>query len=140
IFTFGSGAPVSFNDARGTLNRAGRSNRQTAVTSLTKEEIKAMIGIYRTPNGIFFLPPAALGRNPDGTINTAVGGTGRGANGFGSPTFPGQVFFNNAPGTTSSLERFIVNGPNYYNLDLSLAKSFRIGERVSFRVEGSAFN
>jgi hypothetical protein len=140
IFTLGSGAPVSFNDARGTLNRAGRSNRQTALTSLTKAQLQSMVGIYTTPNGVFFLPPAVLGRNADGSINTSIGGTGRGANGFGSPTFDGQVFFNNPPGTTSSLERFIVNGPRYYNLDLSLAKTFRLGERYSFRVEGSAFN
>ncbi|MGI8811406.1 MAG: carboxypeptidase regulatory-like domain-containing protein [Pyrinomonadaceae bacterium] len=140
IVQIGSGAPVTFTDARGTLNRAGRSSRQTAVTSLTKQELKALVGIYTTPNGIFFLPPAVLGRNPDGTINTAIGGTGRGANGFGSATFTGQMFFNNAPGTTSGLERNVVNGPRFYNLDMTLAKQIKFGERYSFRVEASMFN
>ena len=140
ILQIGSGAPVTFTDIRGTLNRAGRSNRQTAVTALTKDELKKLVGVYRTPNGVFFLPPEVLGRNPDGTINTAIGGTGRGANGFGTPAFQGQVFFNNAPGTTSGLERNIVNGPTYYSLDLTLAKQITFGERYSFRVEGSAFN
>ena len=140
IVTIGSGAPISFNDVRGTLNRAGRSNRQTAVTSLTKDELRDLIGIYRTPNGIFYLPPAVLGRNADGSINTAIGGTGRGANGFGSPTFQGQIFFNNAPGQTSSLERQILNGPTYYNFDVSLAKRITFGERYTFQVEANAFN
>jgi hypothetical protein len=136
----GSGAPISFNDPRGTLNRVARAARQTARTNLTKDELKKLVGIYRTPNGIFFLPPEVLGRNPDGSINTAIGGTGRGANGFGSPVFPGQVFFNNPPGETSSLERQIVNGPSYQILNLSLAKRFRFSERYSFQAEINAFN
>jgi hypothetical protein len=140
ILQIGSGAPVSFNDVRGTLNRVGRSNRQTAVTSLTKAELKKLVGIYRTPNGTFFLPPAILGRNPDGTINTAIGGTGRGANGFGSPTFTGQIFFNNAPGTTSGLERNIVSGPSFLTLDMSLARRISFGERYSIQIQADAFN
>jgi hypothetical protein len=140
IVQIGSGNPISFNDIRGTLNRAGRSNRQTAVTNLTKDELRDLIGVYRTPNGTFYLPPSVLGRNDDGTINTAIGGTGRGANGFGSPNFTGQVFFNNAPGQTSGLERQILNGPMYYTVDLSLAKRITFGERYSFQVEANAFN
>jgi hypothetical protein len=138
----GSGAPISFNDPRGTLNRStgGRSARQTARTNLTKDELKDLVGIYRTPNGVFFLPPEVLGRNPDGTVNTAIGGTGRGANGFGAPTFQGQVFFNNAPGETGNLERQIVNGPSYQILNLSLAKRFNFGERYSIQTEINAFN
>lgn len=135
-----SGAPVSFNDPRGTLNRGGRSARQTALTNLTKEELKNLVGTYRTPNGIFFLPPELLGRNADGSLNTAVGGTGRGANGFGSPTFDGQVFFNNAPGQTSGLERNIVTGPSYQIVNLSLAKRIQLTERYNFQVEINAFN
>ena len=136
----GSGAPISFNDPRGTLNRVGRSPRQTARTNLTKDQLKDLVGIYRTPNGIFFLPPEVLGRNPDGSFNTAIGGQGRGANGFGTPAFPGQVFFNNPPGETSSLERQIVNGPSYQIVNLSLAKRFIFSERYSFQAEISAFN
>ncbi len=37
ILQIGSGSPITFVDARGTLNRAGRSNRQTALTNLTKK-------------------------------------------------------------------------------------------------------
>jgi hypothetical protein len=140
ILQIGSGAPLTILDPRGTFNRVGRSARQTALTNLTKEELKNLVGIYRTPNGVFFLPPEVLGRNPDGTINTAAGGTGRGANGFASPTFTGQRFFNNAPGQTSSLERAIFNGPTRYNLDLSLIKRFYIGEKLNIQLQGDLFN
>lgn len=140
ILQMGSGAPISITDVRGTLNRAGRSSRQTALTSLNKEQLKDLLGIYRTPNGIYYINPTALGRNADGTINTAIGGTGRGSNGFGQPAFQGQVFFNNAPGQTSGLERNFINGPAFYNLDLTLAKQITFGERYSFRIEASGFN
>ena len=120
--------------------RAGRSGRQTALTNLTARELQSLVGIYRTPNGIFFLPPEVLGRNPDGTLNAAAGGTGRGANGFDTPTFPGQIFFNNAPGQTSGLSRAIVTGPTTYILDLSLIKRFRFGERFTVQVQGDLFN
>lgn len=140
ILQIGSGAPITITDVRGTFNRVGRSGRQTAVTNLTKGELKKLAGVYRTPNGIFILPPELLGRNPDGTINTAIGGSGRGANGFGTATFTGQRFFNNAPGQTSGLERAIFNGPTRYNLDLSLIKRFVISEKYTVQLQGDLFN
>lgn len=140
IVSIGSGAPITITDPRGTLNRAARAARQTAVTNLTAQQLKDLAGVYRTPNGIFFLPPEVLGRNPDGTINAAAGGTGRGANGFGSPTFAGQIFFNNLPGTTSGLQRAILTGPTRYNVDLTFIKRFAVTERINLQVQADMFN
>jgi hypothetical protein len=138
IIRWASGAPITITDARGTLNRVGRSARQTALTSLSKAELKKLAGVFKTPNGVFFLDPSVLGRNPDGTLK--AGSTGRGANGFGSTAFSGQVFFNNAPGQTSGLERAIFNGPTTFNWDMSLIKSFRITENAKFRIQADGFN
>ncbi len=138
IIRWATGAPITITDARGTLNRAGRSGRQTALTSLSKSELKKFAGIFKTPNGVFFLNPSVLGRNPDGTL--ATGNTGRGANGFGSTPFSGQIFFNNAPGQTSGLERAIFNGPTTFNWDVSLIKSFKITENTKFRIQADGFN
>jgi len=139
IVQIGSGAPITVTDPIGTLNRSGRSGRQTAVTALTAAELRNLAGIYRTPNGIFFLPPEVLGRNPDGTINSSIGGTGRGSNGLGT-NFRGQVFFNNTPGTTSSLGRAVFSGPTSYNLDLALIKRFVIGEKLTLQLQADLFN
>ena len=136
IVTVSSGAPISLFDPRGTYNRAGRSARQTAVTSLTKDQIKDLFGVYKLeagnprglPAGIYFI-------NPD-VINT----TGRAAEGFGTTPFAGQVFFNNAPGQTSGLERAFINGPWFTNVDATLAKNFRIKEGVRFQLRLEAFN
>lgn len=140
IIRWASGAPITITDSRGTLNRAGRSARQTALTSLSKSELKKLVGVFKTPNGTYFINPTALGRNADGTINTAGGGTGRGANGFGTATFQGQVFFNNAPGQTSGLERAFLNGPSNFNWDASLVKNISFTERTNLQLRVEAFN
>lgn len=120
---------ITIVDARGTLNRAGRSGRQTPQTSLTKDQIKDLIGIFKRPDGVFFINPSVI--NP---------ATGRGAEGFGQPAFPGQVFFNNAPGQTGSLERAFINGPIFFNWDAGIFKNFKITERARFQFRAELFN
>ncbi|MDX6530061.1 MAG: hypothetical protein QOH41_2351 [Blastocatellia bacterium] len=137
IVRVSTGAPVSLVDARGTLNRAARSGRQTAQTNLTTAQIKALAGVFRTPNGIFFINPTAANRNADGSITGTQ--TGRAANGFAT-TFAGQVFFNDDPGTTSGLERAFLNGPRVFTLDSSILKRIRINERMSVQLRGEFFN
>ncbi|MGI8468275.1 MAG: carboxypeptidase regulatory-like domain-containing protein [Pyrinomonadaceae bacterium] len=140
ILQIGSGAPITIVDPNGTLNRSGRSGRQTAVTSLTGNQIKNLVGVFKTANGVFFINPTALGRNADGSVNTAIGGTGRGSNGLSSAPFTGQVFFNNTPGTTSGLGRAIFNGPTFYNLDMTVIKRFVVGEKLTFQLQADFFN
>lgn len=144
IIRIGSGAPITFTDARGTFNRAGRSGRQTALTNLTKAELKKLVGVFRTPCGIFFVNPAVININQfnlySGNCSAInAGGTGRASNVAQQP-FAGQVFFNNGPGQTSGLERAVVNGPWTFNLDLSLFKTFSFGEKMKFQVRGEMFN
>ena len=80
------------------------------------------------PAGIYYINPSV--------INT----TGRAAEGFGTTAFSGQVFFNNAPGQTSGLERAFIDGPWFTNVDATLAKSFRIKENMRFQLRLEAFN
>jgi hypothetical protein len=129
IVQIATGAPITIIDARGTLNRVGRSGRQTATTSLSKDQIKDLIGIFKTPRGVFFINPSVI--DPV---------TGAAANGFGSPAFAGQVFFNAAPGQTGNLERSFINGPLYVNWDASLIKRIAVTERVNFQLRFEAFN
>jgi hypothetical protein len=129
IVRLASGAPLTIVDPRGSLNRAARSGRQTPQTSLTKDEIKKLIGVFRTPNGVYFINPSVI--NP---------ATGRAAEGYGTTPFAGQVFFNNAPGQTGSLERAFINGPVYINWDASLIKNVQVNERLRFQLRAEVFN
>jgi hypothetical protein len=133
IIRLASGAPLTFVDRRGTLNRVGRSNRQTPLTSLTTDQIKNLIGIHRTPCGVYFINPSVIDIDP----NTC---SGRAANGFGSTPFQNQVFFNNAPGQTGSLARAFVNGPLFFNWDASIIKNIPVNERVKLQFRAEAFN
>jgi hypothetical protein len=130
-----SGQPISIRDVRGTLNRSsgGRSNRQTAFSNLTKQQIKDLIGIYRTPQGIFFINPSVIA--PDGT---ATGGNVNATP--NNPAFQGQVFFNNAPGQTGNLERAFLSGPTFFTVDVGLSKRIRFSERTSLQLRAEAFN
>ena len=146
ILRIDSGAPMSITDPRGTLNRAGRSGRQTANTNLTKDQVKALVGVFRTPCGIFGIDPAVinldLAQCQNGLIRPRLAGTTAGVAslGFGQPTFPGQVFFNVGPGQTGTMERNFISGPTYLNWDASIIKNIPITERVRFQIRGEAFN
>ncbi len=128
ILKVASGAPITITDVRGTLNRAGRSGRQTALTSLSKEQVKALTGLRINADNIWFVDP------------TITNTTGRAAEGFGTTAFTGQVFFNNAPGQTGNLERAVFNGPRFVNIDAALAKNFKLAETVKLQVRLEGFN
>lgn len=128
IVQWTSGSPISFIDNRGTLNRLGRSGRQTAVTNLTADEIRALGGVFEQNGNFYFLNPAVL--------NT----TGRASEGFGSTPFAGQVFFNPGPGQTGNTPRAIINSPKFFNVDMALLKNVRFTESMRLQLRAEAFN
>jgi hypothetical protein len=151
-----SGAPFSITDPRGTLNRTGRSGRQTAVTNLTKDQVKALLGTFRTPCGIFFINPEVINldlaacnngviapRQPGTTAGVASLGFNpiSGTAGSNLPqTFPGQVFFNAAPGQKGNMELNFLSGPWFMNVDASIIKNIAFTERMRVQFRAEAFN
>lgn len=141
ILRWSTGAPFSITDPRGTLNRAGRAGRQTAVSNLTQGEIANLIQIVRTPCGVYWINPSVININQNalnaGQCNTLGLGSAAQA---GQPAFSGQVFFNVPAGQTGTLPRNGFRGPEFVNIDLSMFKNFQITERIRFQVRGEAFN
>ncbi len=135
IMNIASGAPVTFVDVRGTLNRVSRSARQTPQSNLSKSQIKDLIGIYKTPCGVYYINPSVINLNQQ-----TCAGTGRAAEGLGSTPFAGQAFFNNGPGQTGTLERAFVNGPLYLNWDASIIKNIQVTETTRLQLRVEAFN
>jgi hypothetical protein len=146
IIRASTGAPITIIDPRGTLNRAARSGRQTANTNLTKAQLKDLVGVFKTKCGVFFINPSALNINQTalaaGNCSSVTGGsfTGRGSEGFGQPTFPGQVFFSVAPGQTGNMERAFLNGPAFLNWDASVIKNIRLTETTRLQLRAEGFN
>ena len=87
IFNTQTGQPFSITaGGRGTLNRAsGRSQYNTANTTLNKAQLDNLIQFRMTAAGPYFIAASAIG--PDG----------RGVAADGAEPFAGQVFFNPAP-------------------------------------------
>ncbi len=133
IINYSSGTPISIYDPRGTLNRTGRSGRQTATSSLTLDQIRDMVRLTILPNGtITYFDQSILGPNGSAT------------NGNVEPTpgtaFPGQQFFVAQPGQTGNLPRNFLDGPSYFNIDAGLIKNIRFGERFRLQFRAEAFN
>ncbi len=155
IINISSGVPTSITDARGTLNRAGRSALQPATSSLNADEIQDLFGVFKTPNGVFVIDPRVLFAT---ATNTATGATMsgfdlnqplpagfvltsvRGANPVGTDPFPGQVFFPNPAGSTGNLSRNFLNGPVYVNWDAGLLKNIGITENTRLQLRAEVFN
>ncbi len=129
IFQWTSGSPVTIIDNRGTVNRTGRSGRQTAITNLTGDEIQALGGVFEANGAIYFINPSVV--NPT---------TGRASEGFGSTPFAGQAFFNPNPGFTGNTPRAVFNSPKYLNLDIALLKNIRFTEDMRLQIRAEAFN
>jgi hypothetical protein len=123
-----SGAPISFTDTRGTLNRNGRSSRQTPNSTLTNDEIRALTGIFEANGRIYWIDPSV------------VNSQGAATNGYGTTAFPGQVFFNTKPGQTGNIGRMLIDGPKYFNINAALLKSIRFGENIRIQLRAEAFN
>jgi hypothetical protein len=149
IITLSSGVPLGVIDPRGTLNRGGRSGRQSAFSNLTTEQIKDLTGVFVTPNGVFSINPSvlfALGSNgqridltqplPAGVTISSI----RGAAAVDQPAFEGQVFFLNQAGQVGNLPRNFINGPKFINWDAGLSKNFRITETMRIQLRGEVFN
>ncbi|REJ77461.1 MAG: carboxypeptidase regulatory-like domain-containing protein [Acidobacteria bacterium] len=123
-----SGAPITFVDTRGTLNRSARSARQTVNSSLTNQQIAGLQGIFEANGNIYWIDPAV------------IGASGAASNGFGSSPFAGQVFFNTNPGQTGNLGRTLIDGPSYFNINAAVLKNITFGERMRVQLRAEAFN
>lgn len=123
-----SGAPITFVDTRGTLNRGGRSARQTPFSTLTNDQIRALAGVFEANGNIYFINPSILNTN------------GQASGGFGSTAFAGQAFFNVNPGQTGNIGRALINGPKFFNINAALLKSIRFTETMRIQLRAEAFN
>jgi Carboxypeptidase regulatory-like domain/TonB dependent receptor-like, beta-barrel len=132
IVKWQSGAPLSITSGRGTFNRTGRSGRQTAVTSLTPEQVKALFGVRELADGrIFFIDPKVVNPN-DGRLVAPDSQSGAG--------FNGQEFFNPAAGQVGSLEVNLFEGPSQFVTDFTVQKGIRFGGRYNTIIRADVFN
>jgi hypothetical protein len=99
------------------------------LTGITFEDFRNNLGVFKTPNGIFFVNPELLDLTYSPTTGLLTGSELR--DGLMSAPAPGQ--WGNFP--LNSLE-----GPAYFNVDMSLVKRIPITERVTFELKTTVIN
>jgi hypothetical protein len=160
IVNLSSGPPIGIIDPRSTSTITFASGRQSATSSLNDEQIKDLTGVFKTPNGIYFINPSVLNATAQlfNSQGQPVSGTAtrvdlnqplpagyrlisvRAASPLGQAPFPGQVFFFNQAGSTGNLPRNFLNGLPYLNWDAGLSKSIRFSENTRLQLRMEVFN
>ena len=121
IFEARTGRPLSFITNRGTVNRSGRSAKNTAITSLSRQELQDKVGLFydATTGRPIFVDPSFIGA--DGRANP-------------------QIFQNPVAGQFGTLQLTPVSGPGYWNVDMSMIKRTKISETWNLEFRAEAFN
>ena len=103
-----------------------------AHSSLSADELRKLLGIYKVENRIYWIDPKVI----DPVTGRAVGAD----NQTNAAGFPGQVFFNPEAGGVGNLPSLGFDGPSQFRIDLALSKRFRFLDRYGLEFKGEAFN
>jgi len=127
IVTWSTGVPFYIAAGRATFNSA-TANNGAQLVGISFADFRKNIGVFKTPGGIFFVNPNLLDltRDASGKVTTSKLKAGL-------MTAP-------APGTLGNFPINSLDGPSYFNFDMSLIKRIRITERVRFELKATAIN
>jgi len=133
IFTWQSGVPFSIVSQYATFNRGGyRSNNNTAVATLTHQQISNNLGVFVQPGGVVYLiNPKLVSLNGTGAPATPELNC--------TPAVTGG-FCNPQPGEVGNLQLYAFSGPVFFDWDLSAGKDFNVTEKVRLTFRTEAFN
>jgi hypothetical protein len=131
VTSWQTGSPFGIMSLRGTYNRTSRSNVNTAYSTLSRSQMKDLLGVHDVNGNLYWLDPKVIGPN-----GQAVGADVLSYN----PTFTGQAFFNPLPGQVGNMQKLLLSGPSVLSMDLQLAKSVKFTERFGAEYRLDAFN
>src|SRR5262249_7912166 len=144
IFTYQTSAPfyvtaggcTTTSPARSTFNSfntTGGLCSSAQLGSLTFEQFKDSLGVFRTPVGVFFLNPSLL--------NVATGPNATtGLTELKSARLKDGLFVQPAPGKLGNFPQNSLFGPNFTQTDFTLAKRTYFSERGNVEFRMIAFN
>ena len=128
IITWQSRPPFYVASNRTTFNNFNAGNNPADLVGISFEEFKKNLGVFRTPTGVYFINPALL----DITTNAA------GA--FVSSTIKPGLLAAPAPGSFGNFPINSLNGPRFFNIDMSLVKRIPITESVKGELKTTVIN
>jgi hypothetical protein len=127
IVTWSTGVPFYITSGRTTVNQF-TAGIGAQLTGISFADFKKDVGLFKVPGGTLFINPAIL----DLTFNSAGKIT--------SSKLKAGYMSAPAPGTFGNFPYLSINGPQYFNLDMSLTKRIPITERVRFEFKVTALN
>jgi hypothetical protein len=127
INVWATSPPFFISSGRATFTSSA-TNNGAQLTGITFNDFKKNTGLFFDKGGVFFVNPALL----DITYNSA-GKVATSKLKAGLMTAP-------APGTFGNFPVNSLNGPNYWNLDMSVTKRIPITETVKLEFKATAIN
>ena len=128
IVTWATGVPFFVSSGRATFNSFNPGNNPAQLVGISFEEFKKNVGLYKTPGGVLFINPDLLDITYTAAGKIATSRLKAGL--MGSP----------APGAFGNFPLNSLNGPSYFNLDMSVTKRIPITERVRFEIKLTSIN
>ena len=128
IVTWATGVPFYVSSGRSTFNQS-TANNGAQLTGITYQQFRSSLGVFKDSRGVFFINPNLL----DIVVNPA---TGKAV----SSTLKPFLMSAPAAGTLGNFPINSLDGPSYFNFDLSVTKRIRITETVRFELKGTAIN
>jgi hypothetical protein len=129
IITWQSAAPFYVTSGRSSYNSFNAGNNSAQLGSMTFDQFKNELGVFRTPVGMFFINP----RNLDVVTNTTTGA-------LTSARLKPGIFVQPAVGTFGNFPMNSLFGPNFTQTDFSLSKRTYFSERGNVQFSMTVFN
>jgi len=124
IVTWATRPPWYVVSSRTTFNNFNSGSAPAQLNGITFEEFKSHVGLFKRPDGVYFIDPEWLDANftPEclSTNTCPIGAPG--------------------PGEWGNFPINSLNGPRYFNLDMSVTKRWSVTEKVRLELKTTFIN
>jgi hypothetical protein len=126
-----SGNPITISSGRVTTGSLLTSTAM--IRNMTQRQLQSQLGVFRGPNGVYFINPDSGLIKINGTTSTAV---------FCTPGQTTPCFDNPAPGQIGNTSYNQFSGPHFFGQDASISKHTKFGPdgRLDFEIRLEMFN
>lgn len=129
IVTWATRPPFFISSGRTTFNSFNAGNNPAQLLGISFEEFKRNLGVFRRPEGVYFI-------NPDLLVITTNPANGR----YVSSTLRPGLLGAPPPGSFGNFPLNSLNGPNFFNVDMSVVKRIPVTETVRLELKTTFIN
>jgi hypothetical protein len=128
LISWHSAPPKTITSGRGTFNQFTGDNTAVPIGDAVST-VNSAIGIYKTPQGIFWIDPRLLSVSVSSTTGLAT-----------AATLQSGLFTHPGPGQLGTLGQGIFKSPRFFQTDFSVIKRTKIKESANVELRAEFFN